>query len=346
MLRVVAVPASADNMGKAMEDRHFRPPRQVLVPPDGMDLHARDMTATFGAGVTLADAQRRLAEVGQWLPVDGPADGRLGDLVEQNSTGPLRLGFGAWRDLLLGVQFTNGRGELITVGGRTVKNVAGYDLTKLMVGQRGIFGKVATLTTRTYRRPAGAVLTRYEPDVTVLPRLLPTDLRPQWAVMTADALYCGYLGDATTLDWYYANVSDTEPLQTLRRPLEADVEHRAELWGAVCRPTAFRASVPPAKVLEFAGDVEAVGGGRTVRWAADAAFGIVIGELDDDVTLARVREGARRAGGTAIACGDAAAPLDAPAVASTNPAERRIIEELKAAFDPDGNLTPLPWHIL
>ena len=59
----------------------------------------------------------------------------LGRLVEHNSSGPLRLGYGAWRDLLLGCQFHNGRGELITAGGRTVKNVAGYDLTKFMVGQ-------------------------------------------------------------------------------------------------------------------------------------------------------------------------------------------------------------------
>ena len=77
---------------------------------------------------------------------------------EQNSTGPLRLGYGAWRDLLLGVQFTNGRGELITAGGRTVKNVAGYDLTKFMVGSHGVFGRLVTITTRTYRRPDRALV--------------------------------------------------------------------------------------------------------------------------------------------------------------------------------------------
>src|SRR4051794_21753123 len=158
-----------------MTGMDFRPPRELLVPPDGMDLHVRDMTATFGAGVTLREAQRRLAESGQWLPVDGPADEPLGKLVELNSTGPLRLGYGAWRDLLLGVQFTNGRGDLITAGGRTVKNVAGYDLAKFMVGQRGIFGRIATVTARPYRRPAGAVLVRYEPDLTVVPKLLPSD---------------------------------------------------------------------------------------------------------------------------------------------------------------------------
>src|SRR5207344_1331571 len=103
--------------------------------------HVEDLSATFAADVTLGAAQAKLREHGQWLPIDGGNDETLGALVERNSTGPLRLGFGAWRDLLLGAQFTNGDGELITAGGRTVKNVAGYDLTKLMVGQRGVFGK-------------------------------------------------------------------------------------------------------------------------------------------------------------------------------------------------------------
>jgi hypothetical protein len=217
-------------------------------------------------------------------------------------------------------------------------------LTKFMVGSRGVFGRLVTLTTRTYRVPGGAVLARYAPDVTVLPRLLPSDLRPQWAVMTTDALYCGYLGDATTADWYYANLSTTEPLQTLRRSPEVDVEHRAELWASACTDSGFRASVPPARVLEFTGELEAACGGRSIQWTADAAFGVVVGELDDRLSLGRVREAARRVGGTAVACGEATAPLDAPAVASTNPEERRIIEEIKSAFDPDGTLAPLPWQ--
>src|SRR5688572_7603694 len=103
----------------------YRPDHTPLVPPGGVDLHVRDMTATFSADVTLADAQSQVAKLQQYLPVDGDESRTLGQLVASNSTGPLRLGYGAWRDLLLGCQFENGRGELITAGGRTVKNVAG-----------------------------------------------------------------------------------------------------------------------------------------------------------------------------------------------------------------------------
>ena len=126
---------------------------QPLVSPGQIEHHVADLSATFAADVTLAAAQAKLREHNQWLPIDGDPNAPLGVLVEHNSTGPLRLGFGAWRDLLLGVQFTNGAGELITAGGRTVKNVAGYDLTKFMVGQYGMFGKILTLTTRAYKAP-------------------------------------------------------------------------------------------------------------------------------------------------------------------------------------------------
>ena len=57
---------------------------------------------------------------------------------------------------MLGCQFRIATGERITAGGRTMKNVAGYDLTKFMVGQGGVFGQVETIVTRTYRRPSGA----------------------------------------------------------------------------------------------------------------------------------------------------------------------------------------------
>src|SRR3954447_10138069 len=231
-------------------DVEYRPDRAPLVRPGEMDLQARDMTATFSADVTLAEAQRRLAELGQWLPVDGDESWTLGRLVETNSTGPLRLGYGAWRDLLLGCQFLNGRGELITAGGRTVKNVAGYDLTKFMVGQGGVFGRIVTITTRTYRRPAGAIVARFPADVWVVNRLLPTPCRPQWVGLTRDATWCGYLGDERTLAYYRGALAAHGPAEIVERSLADDVRHRAELWRTAGAEGSFRASVPPTKVLE------------------------------------------------------------------------------------------------
>lgn len=247
-----------------------RPPRSPLVPPGGVDLHERDMTATFSADVTLADAQRQLSSIGQWLPIDGDPALSLGQLVDQNSTGPLRLGYGAWRDLLLGVQFVNRRDELISAGGRTVKNVAGYDLTKFMVGGRGMFGRLVTLTTRTYRRPAGSIAIDLPGDPLKINELLPTPLRPQYAMLTPAGLRLGYLGDDRTLGYYRQHLPSLLPTAIVERSVDDDIADRCSQWCSFARPT-FRASVPPANLLAFTQQLP------VERWCADAAFGIVVG---------------------------------------------------------------------
>lgn len=317
-----------------MEEITYRPPREPAVPPGGIDCHVCDMTATVSADVSLAAFQAKLAGHGQWLPIDGDSSQPVGALVSCDSTGPLRLGYGAWRDLLLGAQFANGRGELITAGGRTVKNVAGYDLTKFVVGQRGVFATPLTLTTRTYRRPAGALVARHPPDPRLLARLIPTSLRPQWAVLTADALWCGYLGDEAAMAFYRTAVTRTEPAEQTERPLEEDVEHRGRLWN-IDAPLVFRASIPPARLADLAAQL--VG----MRWAADPAFGIVVGSPNSDSDVPPLRAAIHQAGGTLKLFRGAFGPA---LELSTTPAERQIIERLKHAFDPDHRLHPLPWQ--
>jgi FAD/FMN-containing dehydrogenase len=80
----------------------FRIPRQPLVEPGEVRCLAADMTAIVSARATLGDVQKSLAGFEQWLPIDGDETETIGRLIERNSTGPLRLGFGGWRDLLLG----------------------------------------------------------------------------------------------------------------------------------------------------------------------------------------------------------------------------------------------------
>lgn len=316
-------------------ETQFRAPRSPLVASGECDLHQRDMTATFSVDLKLAEVQKRLAEIGQWLPIDGDPSATLAILIDTNSTGPLRLGYGAWRDLLLGVQFTNGRGELITAGGRTVKNVAGYDLTKFMVGHSGVFGRLITITTRTYRRPACALVVRYLPDPKIVAAVMPTEFRPQWALLSNDALLLGYLGDDTTIDYLAAELPRTRPIDIFKRVIEEDIADRARLWNAT-GSVVYRAAVPPSRILDF------VGKAAINNWVADAAFGIVIGAAGSGSDAAFIREAASGLGGTVITRRDS---VTGPLLdVSTNAVERQIIERLKRAFDPDNTLTPLPWH--
>jgi glycolate oxidase FAD binding subunit len=114
-----------------------------------------DLTLTVRGGTTLAEIQRVTAEHDQWLPLDpfGSNQGTIGATISTGSAGPLATGFGLPRDLVLGMEFVNGRGETIRSGGRVVKNVAGFDLTRLITGSWGTLGVITEVTLRLYARP-------------------------------------------------------------------------------------------------------------------------------------------------------------------------------------------------
>jgi glycolate oxidase FAD binding subunit len=115
-----------------------------------------DLTLTVRAGTTLSEISDITGEQDQWLPLDpyGSADGTIGATLATASAGPLAYSFGAPRDLLLGLEFVNGRGETIRAGGKVVKNVAGFDLSRLLTGSWGTLGVITEATLRLYARPA------------------------------------------------------------------------------------------------------------------------------------------------------------------------------------------------
>ncbi len=111
-----------------------------------------DFTVTVEAGLKLADLAAVLAKEGQFLAVD-PAfsdSATVGGIVATADTGSLRQRYGGLRDMLIGVQFVRYDGQLARAGGRVVKNVAGYDLMKLMTGGYGTLGILSELTFRLY----------------------------------------------------------------------------------------------------------------------------------------------------------------------------------------------------
>ena len=114
-----------------------------------------DLTLTTRAGTTLAEIERITGEHDQWLPLDpfGSNDGTIGATMATASAGPLATSFGLPRDLLLGLEFVNGRGEIVRAGGKVVKNVAGFDLSRLLTGSWGTLGVITEVTVRLYARP-------------------------------------------------------------------------------------------------------------------------------------------------------------------------------------------------
>ncbi len=109
---------------------------------------AGDLTVTAQAGVGLADLQAAVARSGQWLAIDPPVPGTIGGLIATADSGPRRLRYGGVRDLLLGVTFVRADGTIARGGGKVVKNVAGYDLPKLLTGSLGTLGVITEATFR------------------------------------------------------------------------------------------------------------------------------------------------------------------------------------------------------
>src|SRR5258708_32580544 len=104
-----------------------------------------ELVVTARAGTPLRDLEAALAEHGQCLPFEPPRfapGGTVGGMVAAGLSGPARASVGSVRDHVLGVTLLNGRGEILTFGGQVAKNVAGYDVSRLIVGSLGILGVI------------------------------------------------------------------------------------------------------------------------------------------------------------------------------------------------------------
>jgi glycolate oxidase FAD binding subunit len=125
---------------------------------------AGDLVATVQAGIRLDDLQARLASEGQRLALDPPGNATIGGLIATNVAGPLRLRYGAPRDLLIGITIVRADGTIAKAGGKVVKNVAGYDLGKLFAGSYGTLGLITEATFRLHPLPAATSLVTLEAD--------------------------------------------------------------------------------------------------------------------------------------------------------------------------------------
>jgi glycolate dehydrogenase FAD-binding subunit len=123
------------------------------------DYTPADYVVAVRAGTRFRDLQQALAANGQWLPLDPPggADATIGGLVAANRNGPRRLLWGSLRDLVIGIRVALPTGEVIKAGGKVVKNVAGYDLSKLFIGSFGSCGIITDLTFRILPLPGEGV---------------------------------------------------------------------------------------------------------------------------------------------------------------------------------------------
>ncbi|NDK16280.1 MAG: hypothetical protein AUJ96_25885 [Armatimonadetes bacterium CG2_30_66_41] len=196
---------AASSLGNAIRLRTTR--LSALVEHDHVN-----QVVTAQAGMPLADLQAALAAHNQWLPLRPPLNDRctLGGVAALNVCGPDRLRYGAPRDLLLGLKFVSGTGKLIVAGGRVVKNVTGYDLTRLLCGSAGTLGLLTELTFRTLPLPEQSVALQargpWEACAAAAAALLDSTLDPTYLAATPTGteddwrLHVGYEGFAEMVE--------------------------------------------------------------------------------------------------------------------------------------------------
>ena len=151
-----------------------------------------DLTGAFQAGITLAQANAALGKAKQMLPLDAPLaeQSTLGGIVAAGplSAGLRRSAYGTVRDMLLGVQFVRPDGRVARRGGMVVKNVAGYDLSRLQYGAMGTLGLITQVNLKLYPQPenSGALLAGFntrEQAAQVIENLLASQLQPATIAM-------------------------------------------------------------------------------------------------------------------------------------------------------------------
>jgi len=230
-----------------------------------IDYPARDMTITVEAGLTLEKLDQLLAAEGQRLGLDVPTPARatLGGVLATNTSGPRRYGLGTPRDLLLGVTAIDAAGEVFHAGGRVVKNVAGYDLCKLLVGSLGTLAVITQVTLKLRPRPecshllwwpvasvsqAAALLTRLSRSearpvaLEWLNRQSIDELPPgdggDWPRGEAGALCIGIEGTEREVEWQLRTVREELTAETQAAgqslPLAVEVTTAApQLWSVL-----------------------------------------------------------------------------------------------------------------
>ena len=143
-----------------------------------------DLTATVQAGARLDEVNRVLARHGQWLPIESAfGEATIGGSVATNDSGPLRHRYGTPRDLLIGIRLALTDGRLIKAGGNVVKNVAGYDIGRLISGSHGSLAAIVSATFKLLPLPAAsetlvATFDRAETLVAAISALASSQLEP------------------------------------------------------------------------------------------------------------------------------------------------------------------------
>lgn len=287
-----------------------------------------ELVLTARAGTPLAEIESLLASRGQMLPFEPPhfgAAATFGGMIAAGLSGPRRPWSGAVRDAVLGVKLLNGRGQVLNFGGQVMKNVAGYDLSRLMAGSLGTLGVILEASVKVLPRPAAELTLVQEASASeAAERLLAWGRQP--LPLSASLYHDGRLwlrlcgaekGVLAAKEAIVGEVAGSDIWTQVREQTLPFFLGQAPLW---------RISLPPAaKALDLPGEALTEWGGA-LRWlASDASPELIRSRaqaLGGHATLFRGHDGK----------GEVFHPLSAPLAA--------LHGRVKQALDPHGLFNP------
>ncbi len=300
-----------------------------------------ELVVSARCGTPLAELEAVLAEQGQCLPFEPPHFGpaaTVGGMVAAGLAGPARAAVGGVRDYVLGATLLNGRGDVLSFGGQVMKNVAGYDVSRLLVGSMGVLGVVCEVSLKVLPIARSTATLRFDlGQAEAIAQLnawagrpLPISASAWWsgalvlrlrgAVAAVDAAVAGLGGERVDVAqasafWEGLREQTDEYFAVAMR--EVDSNPAARLWRLSVPQTTPPLALPGEQLIEWGG---------AQRWLCSAA------------PAASVRDAAAAAGGhaTIFRAQDKSAGIFSPLA---GPLER-IQREIKRSFDPDGVFNP------
>ena len=294
-----------------------------------------ELVVTARCGTLLSDLEKTLSEQGQFLAFEPPAFGpgaTLGGCVAAGLSGPRRSSAGSVRDAMLGAKIVDGRGQLLAFGGQVMKNVAGYDVSRLLAGSLGTLGVIVEVSLKLLPRPPEELTLKFElPQAKALANL--NSWAGQPLPISASAWIDGEL--ALRLSGARSAVrAAAEKLGGANLP----PEEAARFWTGIREQSdPFFAGAAPLWRLSLPSQAPAVElpGGQMLEWGGALRWL----RAGSSASIAEaVRSAASHAGGHATLFRAAEKPQGA--FAPLSPVLARLHRDLKRVFDPVGIFNP------
>ncbi|HKR26796.1 MAG TPA: FAD-binding oxidoreductase, partial [Acidobacteriaceae bacterium] len=299
----------------------------------------QDLTATVRAGTVWAEMQRTLAEHRQMVALDPLWAERatVGGVIATNDSGTLRLRYGGLRDLVIGMTIVLADGTIARSGGKVVKNVAGYDLHKLMIGAFGTLAVVTEVTFRLHAIPRSTRVWSFEPaDAEACGEVLMKVLDSQLSVQ---AMQLRASGSGFALDVQIASSDEVmrEQWNVLNSFAGCDGASADDVLAVRQRLFAgdgivLKLTMLPSAIARLSAEVVRLGGEAVTQGS-----GIMLARLPDPNAVQRLRElvAAQGVGAVTVLRG-----ADGLGVLPSAGDAAGLMREIKRRFDPKGTLNP------